>query len=139
LDGLPEALVNTAQLEVYGAAAAALRTIYSGTPADQAAEAVLAACRAMDQTGMMTFLERDAPYLLRKVPQGHLNVHYHDDEVHIQELLEAAGLQPSDGMALTAVTVRGLMLTVAHKQEIGPLYPQVLDTLVRGACRRILP
>ena len=40
-------------------------------------------------------------------------------------------------MALAAATVRGLILTVSHQEQIGVLYPQVLETLVRGACREL--
>lgn len=43
------------------------------------------------------------------------------------------------GMELAAATVRGLFLTVSHRENIGLLYPQVLDTLVRGACQRLFP
>ena len=56
---------------------------------------------------------------------------------HIRTLLEAGGLQPKGGMALAAATVRGLILTVSHQGQIGALYPQVLETLVRGACREL--
>ena len=38
---------------------------------------------------------------------------------------------------LAAATVRGLILTVSHKEQIGELYPQVLETLVYGACREL--
>ena len=57
--------------------------------------------------------------------------HYHDDETRIRALPEAGG------MALAAATVRGLILTVSHQEQIGVLYPQVLETLVRGACRAL--
>ena len=30
-----------------------------------------------------------------------------------------------------------LILTVSHKEQIGELYPQVLETLVYGACREL--
>ena len=33
--------------------------------------------------------------------------------------------------------VRGLILTVSHKEQIGELYPQVLEALVYGACREL--
>ena len=36
-----------------------------------------------------------------------------------------------------AITLRGLILTVSHKEQIGELYPQVLETLVYGACREL--
>lgn len=48
-------------------------------------------------------------------------------------------LEPAGGMELAAATVRGLFLTVSHRDTIGPLYPQVLDTLVRGVCQRLFP
>ena len=40
-------------------------------------------------------------------------------------------------MSLAAATVRGLILTVSHKEQIGELYPQVLEALVYGACREL--
>ena len=43
----------------------------------------------------------------------------------------------SRGISLAAATVRGLILTVSHKEQIGELYPQVLETLVYGACREL--
>ena len=60
--------------------------------------------------------------------------HYHDDEMHIRLLLEKYDLVPNRGISLAAATVRGLILTVSHQEQIGALYPQVLETLVRGAC-----
>lgn len=88
---------------------------------------------------MMDFMEQDAAFLLRKIPAEVQEKHYHSDEVHIKELLSNAGLEPNGGMELAAATVRGLFLTVSHRENIGPLYPQVLDTLVRGACQRLFP
>lgn len=125
--------------EVYEAAAIALRENSTSSAADRAAAAVLAACHAMEQSGMMAFVERDVPYLLRKVPKDYQQKHYHSDEVHIRELLDAAELYPAGGMELAAAAVRGLMLTISHKEEIGALYPQVLETLVYGACHELFP
>ncbi len=39
--------------------------------------------------------------------------------------------------SLAAATVRGLILTISHQEQIGALYPQVLETLVYGACREL--
>ena len=36
-------------------------------------------------------------------------------------------LWPNRGISLAAATVRGLILTVSHKEQIGELYPQVLE------------
>ncbi len=84
------------------------------------------------------FIEQDADFLLHRLPEEVKTAHYHDDETHIRALLEAGGLlQPKGGMALAAATVRGLIFTVSHQDQIGALYPQVLETLVRGACREL--
>ena len=125
--------------EIYAASAEVLKQNRANSPADRAAEAVLAACKIMVESGMMDFMEQDAAFLLRKIPAEVQEKHYHSEEVHLKELLSNAGLEPNGGMELAAATVRGLFLTVSHRENIGPLYPQVLDMLVRGACQRLFP
>ena len=106
--------------------------------ADRAAAAILTACRWLSETKAFVFIEQDADFLLHRLPEEVKTAHYHDDETHIRALLEAGGLlQPKGGMALAAATVRGLILTVSHQDQIGALYPQLLETLVRGACREL--
>ena len=46
-------------------------------------------------------------------------------------------MQPKGGIALAAAAIRGLILTVSHQEQIGALYPQVLDILVHGVCREL--
>ena len=72
---------------------------------------------------------------MRRIPSDIKADHYHDDEVHIRQILEASGLVLKGGMDLAAATIRGLILTVSHQGEIDELYPQVLEMLVQGACR----
>ena len=107
------------------------------TSVDQLTKAVLAVCRRLSDTGDMVFMEKDAKLLLQRLPENVKNVHYHDDETHIRQLLEKYDLVPNRGTSLAAATVRGLILTVSHKEQIGELYPQVLETLVYGACREL--
>ena len=107
------------------------------TSVDQLTKAVLAVCRRLSDTGDMVFIEKDAKLLLQRLPENVKNVHYHDDETHIRQLLEKYDLVPNRGTPLAAATVRGLILTVSHKEQIGELYPQVLETLVYGACREL--
>ena len=89
---------------------------------ERAAEAVLAVCRRLSDTGDMVFIEHDAKLLLQRLPEGVKKEHYHDDETHIRLLLEKYGLVPKRGISLAAATVRGLILTVSHKEQIGGLY-----------------
>ena len=107
------------------------------TSVEQLTKAVLAVCRRLSDTGDMVFIEHDAKLLLQRLPEGVKKEHYHDDETHIRLLLEKYDLVPKRGISLAAATVRGLILTVSHKEQIGELYPQVLETLVYGACREL--
>ncbi len=105
---------------------------------ERIAQALLYACSSLEGASMLDFYENDVPTLLRKTPQEVLDAHYHSDEQHIAELIEASGLRlkvPSD---LAAGLVRALMLTLTHRAQIGPVYPQVLELLVRGVCDRLL-
>ena len=123
--------------ECFAAAQRSLQENAAFAPAARAAETILAACRWLAETKAFVFIEQDADFLLHRLPENVKTAHYHDDETHIRALLEAGGLQPKGGMALAAATVRGLILTVSHQDQIGALYPQVLETLVRGACREL--
>ena len=131
------AVLEDIHTEGYAAAQKTLQENESLPPADRAAAAILAACRWLAETKAFLFIENDADFLLRRLPEEVKTAHYHDDETHIRALLEAGGLQPKGGMALAAATVRGLILTVSHQEQIGARYPQVLETLVRGACREL--
>ena len=54
----------------------------------------------------MVFIENDAKLLLQRLPEDVKNVHYHDDEMHIRQLLEKYDLVPNRGISLAAATVR---------------------------------
>ena len=131
------AVLENIHTECFMAAQKSLKENESLPPAGRAAAAILAACRWLADTKAFVFIENDADFLLHRLPEEVKSAHYHDDETHIRALLEAGGLQPKGGMALAAATVRGLILTVSHQEQIGALYPQVLETLVRGACREL--
>ena len=127
------AVLEDIHTEVYQVARDTLEAGRDLPPEDCAAETLLAACRCLSETGAMRFLEADAADLLRRLKAEH----YHDDETHIRALLEESGLSPRGGTELAAATVRGLVLTVSHREQIGEQYPKVLETLVRGACREL--
>lgn len=105
--------------------------------AERAAKAILAVCKRMADTGVMTFIENDVAALLQRLPENIKAEHSHDDETHIRDLLETNLLSPKGGAELATATVRGLILTISHKEQIGSLYPQVLELLVCGACTEL--
>ena len=132
------AVLEDIHTECFAVAQRSLQENATLLPADRTAAAILAACRWLAETKAFVFIEQDADFLLHRLPEEVKTAHYHDDETHIRALLEAGGLlQPKGGMALAAATVRGLILTVSHQDQIGALYPQVLEKLVRGACREL--
>ena len=106
-------------------------------PAECAAKAILAVCKRMSDTSVMTFIENDVTSLLQRLPENIKVEYYHDDETHIRALLEANVFSPKGGAELATATVCGLILTILHKKQIGELYPQVLNLFVYGACTKL--
>ena len=131
------AVLEDIHTECFAAAQKSLQENAAIDPAIRTAAAILAACRWLSETKAFVFIENDAKLLLQRLPEGVKKEHYHDDETHIRLLLEKYDLVPNRGISLAAATVRGLILTVSHKEQIGELYPQVLETLVYGACREL--
>lgn len=131
------AVLEDIHTECFAAAQKSLQENAAIDPASRTAAAILAACRWLSETKAFVFIENDAEFLLHRLPEEVKTAHYHDDETHIRLLLEKYDLVPSRGISLAAATVRGLILTVSHKEQIGELYPQVLETLVYGACRAL--
>lgn len=131
------AVLENIHTETYAVAEKSMQDNRSLPPTERATKIILAACKYLSDTRAMTFIENDAEYLLRRIPTDIKDAHYHDDEVHIRQILEASGLTPKGGMELAVATIRGLILTVSHQGEIGKLYPLVLETLVHGACREL--
>lgn len=131
------AVLEDIHTECFAAAQKSLQENAAIDPASRTAAAILAACRWLSETKAFVFIENDAEFLLHRLPEEVKTAHYHDDETHIRLLLEKYDLAPNRGISLAATTVRGLILTVSHKEQIGELYPQVLETLVYGACREL--
>ena len=131
------AVLEDIHTELYEVADRALHENDGLPSAERAATAILAVCKRMSDTGVMVFIENDVAALLQRLPENIKAEHYHDDETHIRALLEANALTPKGGMELATATVRGLILTVSHKEQIGELYPQVLNLLVHGACTEL--
>ena len=52
----------------------------------------------------MVFIENDAKLLLQRLPDDIKNVHYHDDETHIRQLLEKYTLVPKRGISPVSYT-----------------------------------
>lgn len=131
------AALETIHAETYAVAEKAMRDNAALLPTERALKTVLAACQYLSDTKAMTFIENDAEYLLRRIPAEVKAACYHDDETHIRQILESSGLAPKGGVELASAVIRGLILTVSHREEIGATYPRVLETLARGVCTEL--
>ena len=103
------AVLENIHAETYTVAEKALHDNAELPPTERATKIILAACKYLSDTKAMTFIENDAEYLLRRIPSDIKAAHYHDDEVHIRQILEASGLVPKGGMDLAGATIRGLI------------------------------
>ena len=128
------AVLEDIHTELCDVADGVLRENIGLPPAERAAKAILAVCKRMSDAGVMTFIENDVTSLLQRLPENIKAEHYHDDEAHIRALLETNALSPKGGAELATAAIRGLILTISHKKQIGELYPQALDMLIHGAC-----
>ena len=90
------AVLESIHSELYGVADHALSEANGLPPSERAAEAVLAVCQRLSDTGDMVFIEHDAKLLLQRLPDDIKNVHYHDDETHIRQLLEKRCKHPKE-------------------------------------------
>ena len=96
------AVLKSIHTELYGVADQVLRRNGGLPTSERAAEAVLAVCRRLSDTGDMVFIEHDAKLLVQRLPDDIKNVHYPDDETHIRLLLEKYDLMPNRGISLAA-------------------------------------
>ena len=132
-------VLESIHTELYNVAKETLLRHSSLPASERTTLTLLEVCRRLSETGEIHFIESDAEYILRRIPEKIKAEHYHNDEVHICRLLEESELMPLGGAELAAATVRGLILTVSHQNEIGKMYPDVLLILVRGAMKELFP
>lgn len=132
-------VLESIHTELYRVAKETLAAFSSYSPCERTTETLLAVCRRLSETGAMHFIETDAEYILRRIPEQVKNEHYHSDRIHICELLKEGKLEPRGGTEIAVATVRGLILTVSHRNEIGEEYPAVLRLLIHGAMTELFP
>ena len=100
--------------------------------------ALLFACQSFLAYSMAGFYENDVPFLLRKMSQEVLDTHYHSDEKHIADLIEASGIKLQVAPELASAVVRTLILSFSDYEHIGPLYPQVMELFIKSVCDHII-
>ena len=124
--------------QIYGKALEILANTDGTTDRERIHKALLFACQSLDEYSIIGFYENDVPYLLRKMPQEVLDTHYHSDEKHIADLIEASGIKLKVSPELAAATVRTMILSFADRDHIGPLYHEVMELFVDSICERLV-
>ena len=124
--------------EIYRAAQRALKECSGLAPSERFARAMLTACERLSDMGIMDFVQNDAEYLLRRIPEKIREKYYQEDRNNIRRLFEESGVCPKGGIDVAAAVIRGLTLTVAHRKQLGECYPKALKTIVYGTCRELV-
>ena len=96
------------------------------------------ACRTLEEFSIINFYGNDVPLLLRRMPQEVLSDHYHSDEKHIADLIEASGIKLKVSFELASAAIRTLILSFTDSNHIGPLYHQVMELFIRSVCAQII-
>ena len=124
--------------KIYRGALEVMTKDESASDRERVQKALLYACKSLDEHSLIGFYENDMPSLLRKMPQEVLDAHYHSDERHIADLIEASGIQLKVTSELAAATVRTLILSFSDRDHIGPLYDQVMELFVKGVSEQLV-
>ena len=112
---------------------------HSSLPTPQrVAEVLLEVCRMMEKNAVVDFSETDLPYLLRKIPADVLAEHYHSDDVHIREMIVQMGIELREPAEVAVAAIRSLILSLSHRNQIGEVYPRVLELFIRGICEQLV-
>lgn len=122
--------------EIYAEAVKVLEENKNLSDSERAAKAIITIFKIMEKNSLMDFFENDLPYIMRKMPKEVLSEHYHSDDVHVEELIKSQNLKVKASTELVSATLRALMSTLFHKNEIGELYEDVIKNMVYGVCNR---
>ena len=129
------ALLRQMHAELYGPAMQLLARPQGG-PARQLTEAILAGCRALDESGLCRFWEQDAQDILRAIPVEERKAQQEQETAVFHEFLAQNGAAAvPEELAINAL--RGLVMTVPMRKKLGADYPQVLLWMAQGVCARI--
>lgn len=92
---------------------------------------------SLEQDNMLSFIENDMEILLRKIPREILNEHYKEDSILIKVVLEEVKAKPRVPIEIVSGLMHSVFYTMAHRQEFGIHYQEVLKVLVESICLNI--
>lgn len=129
------ALLRQMHAELYGPAMQLLQE-GRGTPARQLTQAILAGCRALDESGLCRFWEQDAPEILCAIPPEERRAQQEQEYAVFHRFLTQSGtLKVPEEQAVNAL--RSLILTVPMRKKLGEDYPRILFWMAQGICAQL--
>ena len=129
------ALLRQMHAELYGPAMQLLQE-GRGTPARQLTQAILAGCRALDESELCRFWEQDAPEILCAIPPEERRAQQEQEYAVFHRFLTQSGtLKVPEEQAVNAL--RSLILTVPMRKKLGEDYPRILLWMAQGICAQL--
>lgn len=129
------ALLRQMHAELYGPAMQLLQE-GRGTPARQLTQAILAGCRALDESGLCRFWEQDAPEILCAIPPEERRAQQEQEYAVFHRFLTQSGtLKVPEEQAVNAL--RSLILTVPMRKKLWEDYPRILFWMAQGICAQL--
>ncbi|MEA4973265.1 hypothetical protein SDC9_107904 [bioreactor metagenome] len=120
--------------------AMALKCLISGTGSnkERAANALYEACNILYNEGIMKFYLKDLPHLLKNIFDTPLVEHYHDDSVHINEVIKYSGVELVVSQNEAVSIVKNIAYMVLNADSLCEEYWSALRIIIDSVCSSIV-
>ena len=120
--------------------AMALKCLTSGVGSnkDRAADALFEACNILYKDDIINFYLKELPLLLKNISDTPLANHFHDDTVHIDEVIKYSGVELMVAQTEAICIVKSIAITVLNADRLGEEYWQALRIIINSVCSSIV-
>lgn len=133
------AVLERLHTQMYGSAEQVLRQCAAMPPRERTLRALERVFDELRRHSMSTFLQRDLPTLLVRLPQEEIEAHYHSDTEHIQRIIELAHVRLRAPVATVSCVVNVLLTTLMEAGYFDSAeYPRAIQILLQGACEQLI-
>lgn len=117
--------------EIYDAAWKALKRTAGLSEKARFSLVLMEACDVMLKNSMVDFLEKDGPFLMRKIPEDVIKAHYHSETVHIKDFLRESEIVLNEPPEVACAAIHCIFRSLSQRKEMGEtLYKSVLEIFV---------
>jgi len=109
-----------------------------GSSKEKLANALYSACRILYNNGIMKFYINDLEQLLKNISNTQLTKNYHDDTVHISEVIKYTGLELNVSLNEAVAVFKNLAYTVLNADNLGEEYWSALRIIINSVCSNIV-